>query len=110
MLQNTNALFNVFDANVFDLVYDNSLDAFVPELWAAETLAILSENMVMANLVHRDFENQIQAFGDIVNTRRPGEFKAKRKTVNDDVTIQAANATNVPVPLDQYIHTSFLIR
>ena len=40
-----------------------------------EGLAILEENMVMANLVHRDFENEIAKFGDVVNTRKPGEFK-----------------------------------
>ncbi|MEX0827859.1 MAG: hypothetical protein WD005_02800, partial [Haliea sp.] len=50
--------------------FDN--DAFVPEVWAQEGLAILEENMVAANLVHRDFENQIASFGDVVNTRRPG--------------------------------------
>ena len=33
----------------------------------------------MANLVHRDFENEIAKFGDVVNTRKPGEFKVRRK-------------------------------
>lgn len=33
-----------------------------------------------------------------------------RKTPNDDVTIQDASSTNVPVPLDQLIHVSFMIR
>ena len=50
--------------------YENDLDAFVPELWAHQGLAILEENMVMANLVHRDFEDTIAKFGDVVNTRR----------------------------------------
>lgn len=90
--------------------YANSVDAYVPEFWANESLAILEENMVMGQLVHRDFEPIIQSFGDIVNTRRPGEFIATRKTPNDDVTIQDATATNVQVPLDQQIHVSFMIR
>jgi hypothetical protein len=30
-------------------------DCLVPELWAKESLRILEENMVVANLVHRDF-------------------------------------------------------
>lgn len=91
-------------------LYANSLDAYVPELWANESLAILLENMVASNLVHRDFEDEVAAFGDVVNTRRPGEFVAKRKTANDDVTLQDATATNVQVPLDQHFHTSFIIR
>ncbi len=90
--------------------YANTLDAFVPEWWANESVAILVENQVAANLVHRDFEFLFANAGDIVNTRKPGEFTARRKSVNDDVTIQDASATNIAVPLDQHVHTTFLIR
>ena len=96
--------------NVFITVHANSLDPFVPELWANESLAILEENMVIAQLVHRDFENEVRNFGDVVNTRRPGEFTALRKTVSDNVTKQDATATNVQVPLNQHVHTSFIIK
>jgi len=91
-------------------MYDNTLDAFYPELWAQESLAILEENMVIGMLVHRDFENTLARFGDTVNTRQPAEFTAKRKGVSDDVTIQNVSATNVPVRLNQLVHTSFLLR
>ena len=90
--------------------FDNSLDAWVPEVWAAESLAILEENMVVGNLIHTDFADEIANYGDVVNTRRPAEFTGERKTANDDVTVQNADATNVAVPLDQHIHTTFLIR
>lgn len=90
--------------------YVNDIDAFIPEIWAMESVAILVENMVAAQLVHRDFEDEFANFGDVVNTRKPAEFTAKRKGVNDDVTVQDASATNIPVKLDQHIHTSFLIR
>lgn len=88
----------------------NDLDAFVPEFWAQETLAILQENMVIANLVHRDFEPIIADMGDIVNTRQPSEFTAIRKDQEDDVTVQDANATNVQVKLNQWLHTTFTIK
>jgi hypothetical protein len=97
-------------SNTFYTVYDNSLDAFLPEVWAAESLMILRANMVAASLVHRDFQNEIAKKGDVVNTRQPATFKAKRKGNTDDVTIQDASATNVPVTLNQHLHTSFLIR
>jgi hypothetical protein len=90
--------------------YVNDLDAWVPEVWAQETLAILEEQMVVGNLVHRAFSDEIRDFGDTVNTRRPSEFVAKRKGANDDVTVQDANATNVAVVLNQHIHTSFTIK
>lgn len=90
--------------------YDNDNDAFIPERWALEGLEILQENMVMANLVHRDFENEIRDYGDVVNTRRPGEFKIRRKTDKTTLQQQDAKSTNVRVPLDQWFYDSFVIK
>lgn len=98
---------NYFLSNTY---YANSLDPYVPELWAQESIAILEENMVVGMLTHRDFSPMVAAYGDTVNTRKPAEFSAKRKSVNDNVTVQDASATNIAVPLDQLVHTSFLIR
>lgn len=94
----------------FDNDFDTDERAWNPEIWAAETLAILEENMVVGRLVHMDFSKEIASFGDTVNTRKPGEFHAKRKGTNDDVTVQDATAAKVPVVLNQHVHTSFLIR
>jgi len=88
----------------------NDLDAFIPEVWAQESLMMLENELVAANLVHRDFEDEIAAYGDVVNTRQPAAFEAKRKTNADDVTVQDADATNVAVKLDQHLHTSFVIK
>ncbi len=87
----------------------NALDAYVPEWWANGTLAILYENMVALGLVNRDYEDQFQQYGDIVNTRRPTEFHAVRKAKASPITTQNAQATNIQIPLDQHIHTSFNI-
>ncbi len=92
------------------VAYANDNDAFIPEVWAQESLMILENNMIAANLVHRDFENEIANYGDVVNTRRPNNFSAQRKGDTDDVTVQDATATNVPVMLNQHIHTSFIIK
>lgn len=91
------------------LFYANNIDPYIPEWWAMETLAILEENMVAASMVNRDFEKYFNKFGDVVNTRRPGEFTAKRKVKGDAVTIQDATADNVPVRLDQWNHVTFTI-
>lgn len=90
--------------------YANAIDAFIPEMWAMEGVAILVENMVVANLVHRDFEEQFARFGQTVHTRKPAELVAKRKTSSDDVTVQDVSATDIAVKLDQHFHVSFLIR
>ena len=57
-----------------------------------------------------DFEPEFAKFGDIVHTRRPGQFSSFRKTPTDDVTVQDATATDVQVPLDQHVHVSFMIK
>lgn len=95
--------------NKFRGIYANDNDAFIPELWANHTLVILEENMVIGNLVYRDFENELQNFGDIVNTRKPNEFTAIRKVDGDDITAQDAGSPNIQVPLNQWFHTSFYI-
>lgn len=97
-------------ASITQTVGANDNDAFVPELWAAESLMILENNVVASALVHRNFSPMIQQFGDTVNTRLHGEFSAQRKLDTDDVVIQDASASNVAVKLDQHLHTSFLIR
>jgi len=99
--------FYLCDAEVTCFANDN--DAFVPEMWANEGLMILEENMVMAHLVHRDFENKIQRFGDVVNTRRPSKFKIARKVDGDTLSYQNAESTNVPVTLDQWFTQPFTI-
>lgn len=96
--------------NLFFVPFANDVDALTPELWSQEGLAILEENMIAGQLVYRDFTDEIKKYGDVVNTRKPAEFTAKRKGVNDDVTLQDATATNIAVRLDQLVHTSFIIR
>ena len=88
----------------------NALTAYNPQLWANESVAILVENLVTARLVHTDFKNLIAEHGDVVNTRKPAEFTAKRKGLTDDVETQDATAVNIQVPLNQHWHTSFLLR
>lgn len=94
----------------FVTCYDNDVTAFNVQHWTMETLAILVENMVAANLVNRDFENEFARRGQVVHTRRPADFEARRKSNTDDVTVQDAEATDIPVTLNQHIHTSFMLR
>ena len=105
---------NMIFASPKAVAYDNDFGvdsrAYVPEVWAQESLMVLEENMVAGNLVHRDFENEIAEYGDVVNTRRPGSFEAKRKTDSDSVTIQDASAEKVQVKLNQHLHTTFMIK
>lgn len=89
--------------------FDNNVDAYIPEQWANAGLMQLRENMVLSAHVNTDFNTQFARFGDVINTRRPNEFVAKRKARGSNITIQDATADNVAIPLDQHIHTSFKI-
>jgi len=91
-------------------VFANDNSALIPEVWAQESLMILEANMVAANLVYRDFEDEVANFGDTVNAHRPTGFVAQRKTDTDDVVVQDATSTKVPVLLNQHLHTSFVIK
>lgn len=88
----------------------NDNDALIPELWAREALRTLQSNMVMGSLVNRDFSDMVADFGDVVNTSRPADFVGKRKTDADNVTVQDAVSPNIPVPLDQHLHVTFVIK
>jgi hypothetical protein len=90
--------------------FANDNDALIPEIWAREALATLKSNMVMGMLVNREYSNDVANFGDIVNAHRPADFSAKRKTDADSVTDQDAVSPNIPVPLDQHFHVSFVIK
>ena len=94
----------------FSPYYANDNSALIPEQWAAESLLILEEEMVMGGLVHRDFEHIVANYGETVHTRKPNEFIARRKTDADEVQDQAASATNVPVVLNQWVHVAFIIK
>jgi hypothetical protein len=94
--------------NLIFLLLSSPVGILVTDL--NESLLILSENLIAGSLVYRDFEPLVANFGDVVNTRRPAEFVAKRKVNADNVVIQDAIASNVQVKLDQHVHTSFLIR
>jgi hypothetical protein len=95
---------------IFTPVFANSIDAYIPEVWAAEALMVLHKTLVISKLVHTDFADEIASEGDVINTRRPAKFVSKRKVVGDNVSDQNATATNVAIPLDQHQHVSFVIK
>lgn len=85
----------------------NALSMYIPQIWAQESLIWLRKNLVMANLVHRDFENEVARRGQTVNTRKPRKFTAQAFT--GTIGVQDAAADNVAVVMDQHIHVAFEI-
>ena len=71
-----------------------------PQIIANEALMVLQSNMVMANLVHRDYSNEFVQVGDTITVRKPAKFVAKNftgQTEGQDVT-----EGSVPVKMDRF--------
>lgn len=82
------------------------IDVYNPAFWAQETLMQLYPQLKMAGLVYRDFNSQIAAKGDTVNTRMPGTLAA-RDANPDSFASNKPTAVNVQVKLDQWKEVVF---
>lgn len=71
-----------------------------PEVVAKEALMVLTSNLVMADLVHRDYSEEFVNVGDTVSIRKPAKFVAKNFTG----TAEAQDITegSVSVKLDRF--------
>ena len=71
---------------------------------AKEALAQLENNLVLGNLVHKDYKNEFKKIGDTVNIRRPVKFFTSNGAtrVNQDVEEGTTN-----VVMDQRKHVSW---
>jgi len=89
---------------------------YVPELWAALGIDVLMKNLVMAELVHRDFENVVASRGDTVNTRKPTKFTVRDwagqedtgDLANSEIIVERPLAVNVAVVLSNHKYVSFM--
>ncbi len=70
-----------------------------PEVVAKEALMCLQSNLVMADLVHRDFSEEFVGVGDTVTVRKPAKFVAKNFTGSAET--QNIVEGSVPVKLDR---------
>ena len=79
---------------------------------------VLRDNLLMAGLVHRDFEKEVAQHGDTVRTRKPEKltvqsFSAQAATTatmdGSGLTVQNLNSREVTVVLDQHRYTAFIV-
>ena len=71
-----------------------------PEVVAKEALMVLSSNLVMADLVHRDYAEELVGVGDTVSIRKPAKFVAKNFTGTAET--QDITEGSVSVKLDRF--------
>ena len=71
-----------------------------PEVVANEALMCLTGNLVMADLVHRDYADEFGAVGDTISIRKPAKFVAKNFTGTTEP--QDITEGSVTVKLDRF--------
>ncbi|MER6505891.1 MULTISPECIES: P22 phage major capsid protein family protein [unclassified Nonomuraea] len=81
-----------------------------PQVIARAALATLYETCVMAQLVHRDLDEDFAGKqGDTVNVRKPATFDAYEYDRSAGIQIQNAVETDIPVRLNHFADVSFAV-
>ncbi|MDP9843259.1 P22 phage major capsid protein family protein [Streptosporangium lutulentum] len=81
-----------------------------PTVIARAALATLYETTVMAQLVHRDYDEEFAArIGETVNVRKPAVFTAQEYVRANGIQIQNAQETSIPVTLNHFADVSFAV-
>lgn len=82
----------------------------IVKLVASEALAPLRANMVMGNLVNRNFEPMLANGGDTINVPIPGAMTANTMAFDaGTVTSQNPNLGNAQIVLNKHIEATFVI-
>lgn len=71
-----------------------------PSIIAKEALMVLQSNLVMADLVHRDYSDEFAKVGDTITVRKPAKFTAKN--FMGHVSAQDATEDSVQVKMDRF--------
>lgn len=90
--------------------FANDFSILNPTIWANEAIIQLLPNMVMGQLIARDFDPMVSRFGDIVNAFVPSKFVMNKKgALCDDIVVQNATGSRIQVALNQWPSVSFLV-
>lgn len=82
---------------------------WTPEVLAQEALMAFEDELMLGNLVYRDYDKEIAKWGQVINVGVPGSFTPLRRNDNDDVTFVEGTSTSINVVLNQYIYSSFYL-
>ena len=81
---------------------------FIPELWDNRSQKERERALHLANFVYRR-DDEVEAYGDVLNTQTISNFTSNAKVINTQVTLQAPAEANVPLTIDQHEEASFLV-
>lgn len=80
-----------------------SITKFIPEVWAAQVLAVLYKNLVYAGTpcVNRDYEGEISAYGDTVHIISVGDPTIVDYVKDTDLDVETLDDTEQLLLIDQ---------
>src|SRR3954468_18256117 len=81
----------------------------IVKLVAADALPALMGNLVMGNLVNRDYEPSLAQAGDTINVPIPPALTAHNLTEGGAVATQNPNLDNAQIVLNTHAEATFLI-
>ena len=81
----------------------------IVKLVAADALPALMGNLVMGNLVNRDFEPSLAQAGDTINVPIPPTLTANNLAEGGTVTTQNPNLGNAQIVLSTHAEATFLV-
>src|SRR5215469_5679760 len=81
----------------------------IVKLVAADALPVLMGNLVMGNLVNRDYEPVLANAGDTINVPIPPTMVANNIAEGGTVTLQNPSLGNAQIVLNTHAEASFLI-
>jgi hypothetical protein len=91
------------------LITSANLANAIVKLVASDALPALVGNLVMGNLVNRDFEPMLASAGDTVNVPLPGTMVANNIAEGGSVQTQNPNLGNAQIVLNKHKEASFAI-
>lgn len=87
-----------------------SIASFIPKVWSARLLEHLDKAHVVANLVNRDYEGEISAYGDTVSINQIGAITVKDYTTNTDIDApEDLSTTETVLNIDKQKYFNFQI-
>lgn len=83
---------------------------FIPTIWSARLLANLDKSLVALQFVNRDYEGEIQAYGDTVKINQLGNITIKDYDGSDIDDPEEIDSTQQSLVIDQAKYFNFAVK
>lgn len=87
-----------------------SFENFIPTIWSARLLANLDKTLVALQMVNRDYEGEIRAYGDTVKINQLGDITIKDYTGADIDDPEELSSKQQTLTIDQAKYFNFAVK